>query len=80
MTDFSRLQSILAANFVGRVTNLGVRRGNELHVQLARGAAAPLAQLLRADFNTELILMVAADHRADKSKAVARVGVVFAFR
>ncbi len=66
MTDFSNLQSALAANFTDRVTNLHIRRGNELHLQLARGAAVPLAQLLRADFNSELILMVATDHRADK--------------
>lgn len=66
MTDFSRLQSVLAANFAGYVTNLHVRRGNELHCRLVRGAAAPLAHLLRTDFNTELILMVATDHQADK--------------
>lgn len=66
MTDFSRLQSALAENFNGRVTNVRVRRGNELYCQLARGSALPLAQMLRVDFNAELILITANDRRADK--------------
>lgn len=66
MTDLAHLQSVLVNNFPGRVTNPHIRRGNELHLQLARGAAAPLAQLLRTDFHTELILMAATDRRADK--------------
>jgi len=66
MTDFSHLQAVLTTNFNGRITNVSVRRGNELHVTLARGAAASLAKLLRADFDAELQLMVATDRRADK--------------
>ncbi len=66
MIDFTRLQSALAENFKGRTTNIRVRRGNELHFQIARGDAPRLAEILRADFNAQLILMVANDRRADK--------------
>ena len=66
MTDFSRLQSALAENFQGRATNLRIRRGNELHFQIARGAAPRLAEILRADFNAELTLIAANDRQADK--------------
>src|SRR5512134_2553231 len=66
MTDFARLQSALARRLDGRATNSQVRRGNELHIQIARGDAPRLAQVLRADFGAELILMVANDRRADK--------------
>src|SRR3990172_570480 len=66
MTDFSRLQSALAENFKGRATDIRIRRGNELHFQIARGDAPHLAEFLRADFGAELSLMVANDRRADK--------------
>src|SRR5512140_3547136 len=66
MTDFTQLQSALAENFQGRVTNIRVRRGNELHFQIARGDALNLAKILSADFNAELRLMVANDRRSDK--------------
>lgn len=66
MTEFSRLQAALAENFNGRTANLCVRRGNELHFQMGRGDAPRLAEMLRADFNTELTLMVANDRHADK--------------
>ena len=65
MTDFSQLQSALAENFQGRVTNIHIQRGNELHFQIARGDALNLAKILSADFNAELQLMVANDRRAD---------------
>lgn len=64
MTDLTRLQAALTTQLKESVTGLQLRRGNELHCQLARGAALPLAQLLRADFNAELLLMVANDRRA----------------
>jgi Ni,Fe-hydrogenase III large subunit/Ni,Fe-hydrogenase III component G len=66
MTDFSLLQFALAENFKGRATNLRVRRGNELHFQVARGDALRLAEILRTGFNAELMLMVANDRCADK--------------
>ena len=66
MTDFTQLQSALAENFQGRATNIRIRRGNELHFQIARGDASRLAEILRVDFSAELTLMVANDRRADK--------------
>ncbi|MFZ2618294.1 MAG: NADH-quinone oxidoreductase subunit C, partial [Anaerolineae bacterium] len=68
MTDFARLQFVLTAAFAERVIALHIRRGNELHCQIERGAAPSLAQLLRADFQTELALMVANDRSADLDK------------
>ena len=66
MINFSHLQSALAAHLQGRMTNARVRRGNELHFQVARGDAIRLAEILRNDFKAELVLMVANDRRADK--------------
>jgi Ni,Fe-hydrogenase III large subunit/Ni,Fe-hydrogenase III component G len=66
MTDFTPLQSALAHHLNGRATTIAIRRGNQLHVQLARGDAPRLAEVLRADFGAELMLMVANDRRADK--------------
>jgi Ni,Fe-hydrogenase III large subunit/Ni,Fe-hydrogenase III component G len=65
MTDFSHLQSILTEQLQGRISNIQVRRDNELHFQVARGEALHLAEILRNDFKTELVLMVANDRRAD---------------
>ena len=66
MADFSQLQSALADALQNDVTQVHVARANELHCQLARGAAPRLAQRLRTDFQTELALMVANDRRADQ--------------
>jgi len=66
MTDFAHLLSALAQHLDTHVVNIHNRRGNELHVQIARAAAPRLAEILRADFAAELILMVASDRRADK--------------
>ncbi|HEX9438529.1 MAG TPA: NADH-quinone oxidoreductase subunit C, partial [Roseiflexaceae bacterium] len=66
MTDFAHLLSALAQHLDSQVVNIHIRRGNELHVQIARAAAPRLAEILRADFAAELILMVASDRRADK--------------
>lgn len=66
MTDFSRLKSALAERLKGRATGVEVKRGNELHCRIVRGDAPALAELLRHDFNAELILMVANDRRADR--------------
>jgi len=66
MTDFSRLRSALAENFPGRAGQVVSRRENELHFQIDRGDAPRLAEILRADFNTELGLMAANDRRADR--------------
>ncbi len=64
MTDFTQLQTALAENFHERISELHVIRGNELHFQISRGDALPLAKLLQADFKAELRLMVANDRRA----------------
>ncbi len=66
MTDFNRLRSALKANFRERVSSMRLLRDNELHFHISRGDAFKLAQLLRADFDAELQLMVANDRRADK--------------
>ncbi len=66
MTDFTQLQSVLAENFQERISNIHILRGNELHFQISRGDALKLAQILHADFNAELRLMVANDRRVDK--------------
>jgi Ni,Fe-hydrogenase III large subunit/Ni,Fe-hydrogenase III component G len=65
MIDFSILQSALARHFDGKITDVNVERGNELHCRIARGAVRQLAGLLRADFGGELALMVAND-RSDR--------------
>ena len=47
--------------------NVHVRRGNELALSdCARRRTRTLAEILRADFDAELMLMVANDRRADK--------------
>lgn len=66
MTTLDQLQSVLDAYLQGRMIKACVQRGNELHVQIARGDALPLAEVLRSEFKTELVLMVANDRRADK--------------
>jgi Ni,Fe-hydrogenase III large subunit/Ni,Fe-hydrogenase III component G len=66
MTDFTRLKSALLENFSHRVTGIEVKRGNELHCRIARGDAPKLAEILRRDFQTELSLMLATDHRVEK--------------
>src|SRR5512140_1196666 len=66
MVDFLQLQSTLAARLGDRITDVRVRRGNELHFKIARGEALHLAEILRSDFKAELALMVANDRRADR--------------
>jgi Ni,Fe-hydrogenase III large subunit/Ni,Fe-hydrogenase III component G len=66
MDDFCRLQKTLVEHFKDRVNNFRVIRSNELHFQIKRGNAIPLAKMLRHDFQAELMLMVANDRRPDK--------------
>ena len=66
MTDFSRLRSALEEKLKSETVNLHVRRENELHFQIARGDVPDLAELLRAHFGAELMLMVVNDDRVDK--------------
>lgn len=65
MTNFSTLPSVLTKQFEGKITDVHVERGNELHCGIARGAARRLAELLLNDFGVELALMIAND-RPDK--------------
>jgi Ni,Fe-hydrogenase III large subunit/Ni,Fe-hydrogenase III component G len=65
MTDLAQVSAALRHQLIDRVTNLQVRRGNELHIQIAGGDVPRLAGLLRTDFGAELMLMVANDRRAD---------------
>lgn len=60
----------------GRATEVAVRRGNELHCRIARADAATLAEMLRREFNAELILMAANDRRA--GRGVFEVNYLFA--
>jgi Ni,Fe-hydrogenase III large subunit/Ni,Fe-hydrogenase III component G len=66
MTDLTRLKSALLENLGGRVRDIQIKRGNELHCRIARGDAPRLAEFLRRDFQAELMLMVANDRRADR--------------
>lgn len=66
MTDFTQIQSTLTETLQEKISGFHVLRGNELHFQIARGCALPLAKYLRENYNAELILMVANDRRADK--------------
>lgn len=66
MIDFSLLQSVLAVDLQGQLTDVQVKRGRELHCRIPRGLAPKLAEVLRREFQTELTLMVANDRRADK--------------
>ncbi|HEX3049767.1 MAG TPA: NADH-quinone oxidoreductase subunit C [Aggregatilineaceae bacterium] len=66
MINLSQLQSTLAAHLQASMTHARIQRGNELHFQVARGDVLRLAEILRRDFKTELVLMVANDRRADK--------------
>ena len=65
MTDFSTLESMLTMYLEGKITDVHVERGNELHCRIARGAARRLVELLHNDFGAELTLMIAND-RPDK--------------
>jgi len=64
--DFSELRSTLAAKLKREPIAFKIRRGNELHFQIDRADVLDLAQVLRTDFRTELMLMVANDRCADK--------------
>ena len=66
MSDLSQVQTAIARYLEGRVYESRIIRGKELHCQIQRGAAPRLANLLRAEFHAELVLMVANDRRADK--------------
>ena len=66
MSNLSRLQSILTAQFGELLTGSHVERVNELHFQVARAGALRLAGLLQNDFNAALVLMVANDRRPDR--------------
>jgi Ni,Fe-hydrogenase III large subunit/Ni,Fe-hydrogenase III component G len=66
MTDLAQVLAAVKHQLNGRATNMHIRRGNELHVQIARDDVPRVAGMLRADFGAELMLMVANDRRADK--------------
>jgi Ni,Fe-hydrogenase III large subunit/Ni,Fe-hydrogenase III component G len=76
MSDLSQVQTAIARYLDGRIYESQITRGNELHCRIQRGAAPRLANLLRADFHAELVLMVANDRRADKG--VFEINYLFA--
>lgn len=65
MADLTLLQSTLTRTLEHQVQNPHIVRGNELHCHIQRGAAPSLAQMLRAEFQTELALVVANDRGSD---------------
>jgi Ni,Fe-hydrogenase III large subunit/Ni,Fe-hydrogenase III component G len=65
MINLLPLQAVLTAEFQERITNIHIRRGNELHFRFRRGEALHLASLLYYDFNAKLVLMVANDRRVE---------------
>jgi Ni,Fe-hydrogenase III large subunit/Ni,Fe-hydrogenase III component G len=65
MTDFTQLQSALSAHLGERVSQFQARPGNVLHCQVSRDGAADLTRLLQAEYDAQLVLMVANDRRAD---------------
>lgn len=68
MTDLLELQNRLVTVLADCGHDAQVHRSNELHCQITRGTAPQLAHLLRAEFGTELTLMVANDRRADRNE------------
>jgi Ni,Fe-hydrogenase III large subunit/Ni,Fe-hydrogenase III component G len=66
MVHFEDLQTRLAAHFAGRISLIQIKRGNELHVQIAREDALPLATLLQEEFQARLVLMLASDRRSTR--------------
>jgi Ni,Fe-hydrogenase III large subunit/Ni,Fe-hydrogenase III component G len=76
MIDFSHLQFTLTHQFQDIITQVRILRGNELHFQVARGEAMHLAEVLRNDFNAELVFMAANDRCA--SKGIFEVHYLFA--
>lgn len=65
MSDLVQLQQALTAALPAEVSDFHTPRPQQLYCRLARGAAPHLAKLLRADYQTELALLVANDRRAD---------------
>ena len=66
MSNFAYMSATLAERLpAAEISDLQMRRGNELHLCVSATAVLPLAELLRADFCTELALMTANDRRAD---------------
>jgi Ni,Fe-hydrogenase III large subunit/Ni,Fe-hydrogenase III component G len=65
MTDLAQIPAALRDHLNGRATNMRIRCGNQLHIQIVRDNALRLAELLRTDYGAELILMVANDRRVD---------------
>lgn len=77
MTTFSHLQSRLNLGLAGQISHTRVQRGNEFHFQIAReNAILRLAEILRDEFKTELVLMVANDRRA--ARGIFEVHYLFA--
>jgi Ni,Fe-hydrogenase III large subunit/Ni,Fe-hydrogenase III component G len=66
MMNFSRVKSALVEHLGRRVTDIHIKRDNELHCKIARSDAPTLAEFLLRDFQASLILMVANDRRSDK--------------
>ena len=66
MTQLSRAIEVITAGLGGHASRVRTVRGNELHCTIARADVPVLAGRLRADFEAELILMVAEDRRIDQ--------------
>ncbi len=66
MTDFTPVVTALQQSLANRPFTYRVCHANQLHLQLAPADLLPTAELLRAGFQTELMLMAANDRRADR--------------
>jgi Ni,Fe-hydrogenase III large subunit/Ni,Fe-hydrogenase III component G len=66
MKDLLQVRSELAHELTGLVFDPQIRGNNELRLRIERRAALRLAELLRASYGAELVLMVANDRRPDR--------------
>jgi Ni,Fe-hydrogenase III large subunit/Ni,Fe-hydrogenase III component G len=61
-----RVRGLLTDELVGRVTDVRIKRGNELHCTIRSGDVPALAGLLRTQCRAELVLLVGTDRRVDR--------------
>ena len=66
MSRLVEVMAVLGAELGGRVRDVRIVRGNELHCSVDPPAVVLLSGLLRKGFGAELALMVANDRRADR--------------
>jgi Ni,Fe-hydrogenase III large subunit/Ni,Fe-hydrogenase III component G len=65
MTQLPQLTRALTDTLTGRVTDVRLVRGHELHCSIHAPAVPALAALLRTEFGAELVFMAATDRRGN---------------